>query len=115
MVRADSAGCTEGFLAACRARNVSFFVTARSNPQVTAAICDAIGIETVWEQAVTQDGEPQGRSGGLRADVVDHRQEASRGHPLASSGGSRCIPGPSAACSRRLDFRYWGFYTDAGR
>ena len=39
---------------ACRERNVSFFVTARSNPQVTAAICDAIGIDQVWEPALTQ-------------------------------------------------------------
>ena len=38
-------------------RNVGFFVTARSNAQVTAAIFDAIGIEQVWEPAVTQDGE----------------------------------------------------------
>lgn len=33
VVRADSAGCTEGFLSACRARSVRFFVTARSNPR----------------------------------------------------------------------------------
>ena len=57
VVRADSAGCTTGFLAACRARNVSFFVTARSNPQVTAAVMDAIGIEVVWEPARTQAGD----------------------------------------------------------
>ena len=30
VVRADSAGCTEGFLGACRARNVGFYVTART-------------------------------------------------------------------------------------
>jgi hypothetical protein len=34
IVRADSAGCTEGFLAACRERNVGFFVTVRSNAQL---------------------------------------------------------------------------------
>ena len=45
VVRADSAGCTEGFLAACRARNIGFFVTVRSNAQVTGAIFDAVGIE----------------------------------------------------------------------
>ena len=33
VVRADSAGCTEGVLAGCWARNASFSVTARSNPQ----------------------------------------------------------------------------------
>ena len=35
----------KGFLSACRERNVGFFVAARSNPQVTAAIFDAIGVE----------------------------------------------------------------------
>ena len=57
VVRADSAGCTEGFLSACRERNVGFFVTARSNPQVTAAIFDAIGVEEVWLPALSQAGE----------------------------------------------------------
>lgn len=37
IMRADSAGCTEDFLAACRARNVGFYVSARRNAQVTAA------------------------------------------------------------------------------
>ncbi len=78
VVRADSAGCTEGFLAACRARNVTFFVSARSNPQVSAAICDAIGLEQVWEPAVTQQGGPRVRRLGLRADLVDRRSEAAR-------------------------------------
>jgi hypothetical protein len=59
VVRADSAGCTEGFLSACRARNVPFFVTARSNAQVTAAVCDAIGIDQVWAPALTPDGGPR--------------------------------------------------------
>ena len=49
IVRADSAGCTEGFLAAARARNVGFFVTARSNAQVTNAVFDAEGCD-VWRR-----------------------------------------------------------------
>lgn len=31
-VRAGSAGCTEGFLSACREHDVTFFVVAHSNP-----------------------------------------------------------------------------------
>ncbi len=58
-MRADSAGCTEGFLGACRARNIGFFVTVRSNAQVTGAIFDAVGLEEVWEPALDQDGEPR--------------------------------------------------------
>ncbi len=51
VVRADSAGCTHGFLAACRDRNVGFYVTARSNPAVTAAISDSIGVDA-WTPAI---------------------------------------------------------------
>ena len=57
VVRADSAGCTEDFLKACRERHVGFYVSARSNAQITAAIFDAIGIEEVWLPALAQDGE----------------------------------------------------------
>ena len=112
VVRADSAGCTEGFLSACRARNVSFFVTARSNPQVTAAICDAIGIEGVWEPARTQGGEPrEGASVCELTSLIDD-------HKLPE--GTRLIvrreplhPGAQRSLFPSLEFRYWGFYTDA--
>jgi hypothetical protein len=112
VVRADSAGCTEGFLAACRARNVSFFVSARSNPQVTAAICDAIGIDQVWEQAFTQGGEPRvGTSVCELTSLIDD-------HKLPD--GTRLIvrreplhPGAQRSLFPSLEFRYWGFYTDA--
>jgi hypothetical protein len=112
VVRADSAGCTEGFLAACRARNVSFFVTARSNPQVTKAIFDAIGIETVWEQAVTQDGDP--RVGASVCELTSLIEN----HKLPT--GTRLIirreplhPGAQRSLFPSLEYRYWGFYTDA--
>ena len=112
VVRADSAGCTEGFLSGCRARNVPFFVTARSNPQVTAAVCDAIGIDQVWEPALTQAGEP--RHGAavceLTSLVTDHKLPE----------GTRLIvrreplhPGAQRSLFPSLEFRYWGFYTDA--
>jgi hypothetical protein len=112
VVRADSAGCTEGFLAGCRARNVHFFVTARSNPQVTAAVLDAIGIEEVWEPARTQVGEL--RVGAAVCELT----------PLITDDklpeGTRLIvrreplhPGAQRSLFPSLDFRYWGFYTDA--
>jgi hypothetical protein len=112
VVRADSAGCTEGFLSACRARNVSFFVTARSNPQVTQAILDAIGIEGVWEPSVTQDGEPKDGTSvcELTSLIDDHKLPA----------GTRLIvrreslhPGAQRSLFPSLEYRYWGFYTDA--
>jgi len=111
IVRADSAGCTEGFLAACRARNVGFFVSARSNAQVTAAIFDAIGIEEVWLPALTQDGKA--KDGAAVAELTSLIDDAK----LPS--GTRLIirreplhPGAQRSLFPSLDFRYWGFYTD---
>jgi hypothetical protein len=111
IVRADSAGCTEGFLAACRARNVGFFVSARSNAQVTAAIFDAIGLEEVWLPALDQDGEP--KDGAAVVELTS--LIAAKKFP----SGTRLIvrreplhPGAQRSLFPSLDFRYWGFYTD---
>ena len=111
IVRADSAGCTEGFLSACRARNVSFFVSARSNAQVTAAIFDAIGVEEVWLPSLTQDGEVKDESAVAElTSLIDDAKLPS---------GTRLIvrreplhPGAQRSLFPSLDFRYWGFYTD---
>ena len=111
IVRADSAGCTEGFLSACRARNVGFFVSARSNAQVTAAIFDAIGVEGVWLASLSQDGEEREESAvcELTSLIDDDKLPA----------GTRLIvrreplhPGAQRSLFPSLDFRYWGFYTD---
>ena len=112
VVRADSAGCTTGFLAACRERNVSFFVTARQNAQVTAAVSDAVGIEEVWQPARCQDGSLRRGSAvaELTSLITDHRLPE----------GTRLIvrreplhPGAQRSLFPNLDFRYWGFWTDA--
>ncbi len=55
-VRADSAGCSSGFVWGCRARNVGFAVVARSNAQVSAAISRAVGDPKRWSPALRQDG-----------------------------------------------------------
>ena len=112
VVRADSAGCTTGFLSACRARNVTFFVTARSNPQVTAAIMDAIGIEVAWSQARTQGGDP--REGAAVCELTSLIDDPNLPE------GTRLIvrreplhPGAQRSLFPSLEFRFWGFYTDA--
>ena len=111
VVRADSAGCTEGFLSACRTRNIGFFVTARSNAQVTGAIMTAAGMEDLWEPAVTQDGEP--RIGAAVCEVTSLIDDKKLPE------GTRCIirreplhPGAQRSLFPALDYRYWGFYTD---
>jgi hypothetical protein len=111
VVRADSAGCTTGFLAACRSRNVGFFVTARSNAQLHQAISDAEGVEGVWLEAVTKDGEV--RDGAMVAELTslidtsglpDRSRFIVRKEPLHAGAQRSLFPS--------LDFRYWGFYTD---
>jgi hypothetical protein len=111
VVRADSAGCTTGFLGACRARNVGFFVTARSNYQVMNAVFDAVGVEDVWLPALTQDG--QLREGAAVAELTSLIEHS----PLPE--GTRLIvrreplhPGAQRSLIPSLDFRYWGFWTD---
>lgn len=110
VVRADSAGCTTGFLGACRARKVGFFVTARSNAQVTNAVFDAEGCD-VWLPALTQDGEL--RDGAAVAELTSLIEH----HALPE--GTRLIvrreplhPGAQRSLIPSLDFRYWGFWTD---
>jgi hypothetical protein len=111
VIRSDSAGCSEGFLAACRARNVGFSVVARRNAQVEAAIFDAIGLEECWAPAIRQDGEL--REG---AAVIELTSLVELSHyPL----GTRLIvrreplhPGAQQSLFPSIDFRYWGHYTD---
>ncbi len=111
VVRADSAGCTEDFLKACRERHVGFYVSARSNAQITAAIFDAIGIEEVWLPALAQDGEA--KDGAAVAELTSLIED--RKLPE----GTRLIvrreplhPGAQRSLFPSLDYRYWGFYTD---
>jgi hypothetical protein len=111
IVRTDSAGCSRGFLAGCRARGVSFMVVARTNVQVQGAIFDAVGLEEVWEPARTQEGGPREGAAVIElSDLVDLSHYPS---------GTRLIvrreplhPGAQQSLFKALDYRYWGFYTD---
>jgi hypothetical protein len=88
-----------------------FYVSARSNAQVTAAIFDAIGIEEVWLPSLAQDGED--KDGSAVAELTSLIDDAKR------PSGTRLIvrreplhPGAQRSLFPSLDFRYWGFYTD---
>lgn len=112
VVRADSAGCTEGFLTACRERNVTFYVTARHNAQVAAAVSDAAGLEEVWEPALYQGGEL--REGASVCELTSLVSD-----PKLPQGTRLIVrreplhPGAQRSLFPSLEFRYWGFYTDA--
>jgi len=111
VIRADSAGCTAGFLAGLRARNVGFAVVARSTRQITEAIFSTLGHEELSVPAVRQDGElREGAAVMELTELVD----------LASfPEGTRLIvrreplhPGAQQSLFPSLDYRYWGRYTD---
>jgi len=111
VIRADSAGCTEGFVAACRDRNVGFSVVCRSNSQIHSAIFGTLGFEELWHQAIKQNGED--REGAAVVELTD----------LVTltdwPEGTRLIvrreplhPGVQRSLFPSLEYRYWGFYTD---
>ena len=111
IARADNAGCTQGFLAACRVRHVNFSVTARSNAQLQSAIYTVSQCEDLWQPSRTQGGEL--RSGAAVCEVTDYL----RLRKMPS--GTRCIvrreplhPGAQRSLFPSDEFRYWGFYTD---
>jgi hypothetical protein len=112
IARADNAGCTKKFLAACRERNVTFFVSARSNARITGAIYATSEREELWQPSLEQSGE-----------VAEHASVCEITQYLKLSTmptGTRCIvrreplhPGAQRSLFPSDEFRYWGFYTDA--
>jgi hypothetical protein len=111
VIRADSAGCTEKFVAAARSRNIGFSVVCRSNAQIHSAIFDTLGFEELWHQAIRQNGEE--REGAAVIELTDLVTLP------AWPTGTRLIvrreplhPGVQHSLSPSLEYRYWGFYTD---
>lgn len=112
VVRTDSAGCTHGFVAGCRDRNIGFAVVARSNRQVTAAISRTFTeADTRWAPARRQDNAMrEGAQVAELTDLVDLTDWPD---------GTRLIvrreplhPGAQQTLFPSTQFRYWGHYTD---
>ena len=111
-LRVDSAGCSTHIAAACRARNVEFFMTARSNNHLTAAIdCNRIDPDK-WQQALRRDQEPAQRAQVAEltdfvdlSDWPDKTRFIARREPLH--------PGAQRSLFDSGAWRYCGFYTDA--
>ncbi len=57
-LRTDAAGCSAEIAKACRARNIEFLLTARSNNEVTAAVDHSRFDRESWQPALRADGEP---------------------------------------------------------
>ncbi len=111
-VRADSAGCSRGFVWGCRARNVGFAVVARSNAQLSAAIARAVADPKRWSPALGQNGDI--RPGSAVAELTDLVDLD--GWPP----GTRLVvrreplhPGAQQSLFPALEHRYWGHWTDS--
>ena len=111
-LRVDAAGCSARIAEACRARNVGFFLTARSNDEVTGAIGHRRFDTDTWQRALRADGEPAERAQVAElTDSVDLE---------AWPEGTRLIarreplhPGAQRSLFDSGLWRYRGFYTDA--
>ena len=81
-MRADSAGCTEGFLVGLSGPQRRLLrLGPDRNAQVTAAIFDAIGIEAVWLPALAQDGEEKDGAAVAELTSLIDDDEAPHRHP----------------------------------
>jgi hypothetical protein len=111
MVRTDSAGCTTGFIAGCRARNIGFAVVARRSPQIHTAILATLVNDQAWTPARTQNGDL--RPGAAVIELTDRVDLTGwpkrtrlivRREPLHQGAQRSLFPSET--------FRYWGHFTD---
>jgi hypothetical protein len=111
MVRADSAGCTNGFIAGCRARNIGFAVVARRHSRIHAALLGTLVDDDAWHPAVTQAGDL--RPGAAVIELTDTVDLT--GWPEGTRLIVRREPLHAGAQRSLLEsetYRYWGHYTD---
>ncbi len=110
--RVDAAGCCVHIAEACRKRDIRFFMTARSNDEVTAAIDHTRFDTAAWQPALRSDGEPA-----ERAQVADLTGSVGlTGWPERTRFIARREPHHPGAQRTLFDsemWRYRGFCTDA--
>ena len=111
-LRVDAAGCSTQIAQACRQRNIEFFMTARSNDEVTTAIDHNRFDRDTWQPALRGDGEPS-----KRAQVAELTDSVDlEGWPERTRFIARREPLHPGAQRTLFDselWRYRGFYTDA--
>lgn len=111
VVRADSAGNTNGFVFGCRERNIGFMVVARRCPAIHSALFKVRPTHPDWAPARTQAGDLRPGAAVIElTELVDLS---------AMPTGTRLIvrreplhPGAQRSLFPSETYRYWGFYTD---
>ena len=111
-LRVDAAGCSTQIAQACRQRNIEFFMTARSNDEVTTAIDHNRFDRDTWQPALGGGGEPS-----KRAQVAELTDSVDlEGWPERTRFIARREPLHRGAQRTLFDselWRYRGFCTDA--
>ena len=111
-LRVDAAGCSTQIAQACRQRNIEFFMTARSNDEVTTAIDHNRFDRDTWQPALGGDGEPSKRAQVAElTDSVDLEGWPERTRFIARREPHH--PGAQRTLFDSEQWRYRGFYTDA--
>ena len=111
-LRVDAAGCSTQIAQACRQRNIEFFMTARSNDEVTTAIDHNRFDRDTWQPALGSDGEPSERAQVRElTDSVDLEGWPERTRFIARR--EPLHPGAQRTLFDSELWRYRGFYTDA--
>jgi hypothetical protein len=111
MVRADSAGCTHGFVHGCRDRNIGFAVVARSNAAIHGAISKILGDESRWSAATRQDGEERPKAAVAELSDLVELPDWPEGTRLIVRR-EPLHPGAQQSLFPSMTYRYWGHYTD---
>jgi Transposase DDE domain group 1 len=114
-VRADSAGCTEGFLKGCRERNIGFAVVARTNSRIQSAIQKIQTFETTsnehWQPAQRAKGDTAVRSHVAEITSLVDLTDMPAGTRLIVRR-ERLHPGAQRSLLPCTFWRYWGHFTD---
>jgi len=111
-LRTDAAGCSTEIAAACRARNIEFSLTARSNNEVTAAIDHSRFDREGWQPARRADGELDDSAQVADLSALVELKDWPRGTRFIARRERR-HPGAQRSLFDSDLWRYRGFYTDA--
>ena len=111
-LRVDAAGCSKNLAQDLRDRNVVYFMAARSNDAITAAIAGARTDRDMWQRAAKNPKQRNSRAQVAElTDSIDltgwpeHTRLIVRREPLH--------PGAQRTLFDSPNWRYWGFLTDA--
>ena len=114
-VRTDSAGCTDGFINGCRARNIGFAVVARTNTRIQSAIQKIQTFGTTsnehWQPALRAKGDMAERSHVAEITNLVDLSDMPSGTRLIVRR-ERLHPGAQRSLFPCALYRYWGHYTD---